>query len=115
MTRPNNRGTAERWIKEGKYALNWTRLSCHKFVTNKVRLSLFILAYNPGNFFRRLALPEAIKRRSLTSVQTSLIKIGGRLVRHVRRLVFQLAEVMVTGEMFGEMLKMIGRLRLVPG
>jgi len=25
----NKRGTAEQWIKEGKYALNWTRLSCH--------------------------------------------------------------------------------------
>ena len=31
------RGTAEQWIKEGKYALNWTRLSCHKFVANQVR------------------------------------------------------------------------------
>ena len=95
----NGRGTAEQWIKEGKYALNWTRLSCHKFVANQVRLWLFILAYNLGNFFRRLALPEAIKSWSLTSIQTRLIKIGGRLVRHARRLVFQLAEVMVTREM----------------
>ena len=33
----NQRGTAEQWIKEGKYALNWTRLSCHRFVCNQVR------------------------------------------------------------------------------
>ena len=111
----NGRGTAEQWIKEGKYALNWTRLSCHKFVANQVRLSLFILAYNLGNLFRRLALPEAIKRWSLTSVQTRLIKTGGRLVRHARRLVFQLAEVMVTREMFSEMLERIGSLRFNPG
>ena len=111
----NGRGTAEQWIREGKYALNWTRLSCHKFVANEVRLWLFILAYNLGNFFRRLALPEAIKRWSLTSVQTRLIKIGGRLVRHARRLGFQLAEVMVTMDMFGEMLVRIGRLRFNPG
>ena len=111
----NCRGTAEQWIKEGKYALNWTRLSCHKFVANQVRLWLFILAYNLGNFFRRLALPEAIKSWSLTSIQTRLIKIGGRLVRHARRLVFQLAEVMVTREMFDEMLERIGRLRFNPG
>ena len=111
----NGRGTAEQWIKEGKYALNWTRLSCHKFVANQVRLSLFILAYNLGNFFRRLALPEAIKRWSLTSIQTRLIKTGGRLVRHARRLVFQLAEVMVSRAMFGEMLERIGRLRFNPG
>ena len=111
----NARGTAEQWIKEGKYALNWTRLSCHKFVANQVRLWLFILAYNLGNFLRRLALPESIKRWSLTSVQTRLIKIGGRLVRHARRLVFQLAEVMVTRTMFDEMLDRIGRLRFNPG
>ena len=43
----NGRGTAEQWIKEGKYALNWTRLSCHKFMANQVRLGLFILAYPP--------------------------------------------------------------------
>ena len=54
----NGRGTAEQWIKEGKYALNWTRLSCHRFVANRVRLSLFILAYNLGNFLRRLCLPK---------------------------------------------------------
>jgi Transposase DDE domain group 1 len=46
----NGRGTAEQRIKEGKYALNWTKLSCHKFVANQVRLWLFILAYNLGNF-----------------------------------------------------------------
>ena len=92
----NGRGTAEQWIKEGKYALNWTRLSCHKFVANQVRLELFVLAYNLGNFMRRLALPEAMKHWSLTSLQTRMIKTGGRLVRHARRLVFQLAEVLVS-------------------
>ena len=49
----NGRGTAEQWIKEGKYALNWTRLSCHRFVANQVRLWLFVLAYNLGNFHEK--------------------------------------------------------------
>jgi len=57
----NKRGTAEQWIKEGKYALKWTRLSCHDFIDNQVRLQLFALAYNLGNFLRRLALPKSIK------------------------------------------------------
>ena len=70
----NGRGTAEQWIKEGKYALNWTRLSCHRFVANQVRLWLFVLAYNLGNFMRRLTLPESVKHWSLRSVQTKLIK-----------------------------------------
>ena len=111
----NGRGTAEQWIKEGKYALNWTRLSCHKFVANHVRLELFILAYNLGNFLRRLVLPEPMKHWSSTSLQTRMIKTGGRLVRHARKLVFQLAEVLVTREMLGGILERIGRLRLAPG
>src|ERR671919_2314891 len=111
----NGRGTAEQWIKEGKYALNWTRLSCHKFVANQVRLALFVLAYNLGNFLRRLALPEAMKHWTLTSLQTQLIKTGGRLVQHARRLVFGLAEVLVTREMLGGILERISQLRLAPG
>ena len=58
---------------------------------------------------------KSVKHWSLRSVQTKLIKMGGRLVRHARRLVFQLAEVMVTREMFDEMLERIGRLRFNPG
>ena len=111
----NGRGTAEQWIKEGKQALNWTRLSCHKFVANQVRLGLFILAYNLGKFMRRLTLPEAVKHWSLTSIQTRMIKIGGRLVRHARRMVFQLAEVLVTREMLTGMLIRIDQLRPAPG
>jgi hypothetical protein len=45
----NKRGNCEQWIKEGKYALSWTRLSCTKFSSNQVRLALFVLAYNLGN------------------------------------------------------------------
>jgi len=111
----NGRGTAEQWIKEGKYALNWTRLSCHRFVANQVRLLLFILAYNLGNFMRRLALPNVVKHWSLRSLQVKLIKIGGRLVRHARRLVFQLAEVAVPKGVFQGVLERIGGLCAVPG
>ena len=95
--------------------LRWTRLSCHKFVANQVRLWLFVLTYNLGNFMRRLVLPEDMKHWTLTSLQTRLIKTGGRLVRHARRLVFQLAEVLVTREMLTGILERISRLRLAPG
>ena len=40
----NKRGTAEQWIKEGKQATHWTRLSCHRFRVNEVRLQLSVLA-----------------------------------------------------------------------
>jgi hypothetical protein len=108
----NRRGTAEQWIKEGKYALNWTRLSCHRFVANQVRLQLFVLAYNLGNFLRRLCLPKTINDWSLRSIQVKLIKIGGRIVRHARQIIFQLAEVAVPGELFAVILERISRLCL---
>lgn len=111
----NGRGTAEQWIKEGKYALNWTRLSCHRFVANQVRLQLFILAYNLGNFMRRLGLPRAIRDWSLRSLQVKLIKMGGRMVHHARRIIFQLAEVAIPEELFAALLGRIARLGLAPG
>ena len=111
----NGRGTAEQWIKEGKYALNWTRLSCHRFVANQVRLQLFILAYNLGNFLSGLCLPKAVKHWSLRSAQIKLIKIGARLVRHARRLVFQFAEVAVPREVFWQVLQCIAGLHPAPG
>jgi hypothetical protein len=80
----NKRGTCEQWIKEGKYALNWTRLSCQGFAENEVRLKLFIMAYNLGNIFRTLALPEGIKEWSLRTIQLKQIKTGSRLIRHAR-------------------------------
>ena len=70
----NKRGTAEQWIKEGKQATHWTRLSCHRFRANEVRLQLSVPAYNLGNLWRRLGLPNRIKSWSLTSLQHRLMK-----------------------------------------
>ena len=78
----NGRVTAEQWIKECKYALYWTRLSCKRFVSNQVLLGLFALAYNLGNFLRRLVLPRKIKHWSLCSLLVKLIKIGAKGVKH---------------------------------
>jgi hypothetical protein len=41
----NKRGTAEQWVKEGKQAVKMTRLSCHRFRSNEVRLWLSVIAY----------------------------------------------------------------------
>jgi Transposase DDE domain group 1 len=84
----NKRGTCEQWIKEGKYALTWTRLSCSRFSSNRVRLALFVLAYNLGNFLRRFALPSEVSPWSLSSIQLKLIKIGAKIVSHSRMTIF---------------------------
>jgi len=108
----NQRGTAEQWIKEGKNAVKWTRLSCHDFADNQVRLQLFALAYNLGNFLRRLALPTAVKHWSLTTLREKLVKIGAKVVLTARYVVFQMAEVAVPRRLFRAILGRIRRLRL---
>jgi len=110
----NQRGRCENWIKEGKYALSWTRLSCTRYACNQVRLTLFVLAYNLGNFLRRLALPKNISHWSLSSVQLKLIKIGAKVINHSRRTVFQMAEVAVPGALFAEVLARIRSLATAP-
>ena len=71
-------------------------------------------SYNLGNFLRRLALPRGLKHWSLRSLQVKLIKMGGRIVRHARQIIFQLAEVAVSREEFAIILDRINRLRPVP-
>ncbi len=110
----NQRGTAEQWIKEGKNALKWTRLSCHDFVDNRVRLQLFVLANNMGNFLRQAVLPRAVGHWTLRTLREKLIKIGAKVVRHARQVTFQMAEVAVPRELFRAILERIGRLRLPP-
>ena len=62
-----------------------------------MRLQLHALAYNLANFMRTLALPEEVEHWSLTTLREKLVKIGARIVRHGRYVVFQLAEVAVPG------------------
>jgi hypothetical protein len=110
----NQRGTAERWIKEGKNAVTWTRLSCHRFAANAVRLQLHALAYNLANFLRSLALPDEVKHWSMTTLRDRLVKIGAKIVRHGRSITFQLAEVMVPRALVAEILTRIAQLRVPP-
>ena len=110
----NRRGTAEQWIKEGKAATHWTRLSCHRFRANEVRLLLGVIAYNLGNLLRRLVLPLTIQSWSLTSLQQRLFKTGGRLIRHARYFILQLAESHLTPTLFRHIVQRIERLAWHP-
>ncbi len=78
----NQRGTAEQWIKEGKTATHWTRLSCHRFRANEVRL-LLVIAYNLGNFLRRLVLPLAIPE--LVADEPATAPVQDRRAPHTAR------------------------------
>jgi hypothetical protein len=103
----NKRGTAEQWIREGKQAVKMTRLSCHRFRSNEVRLWLSVIAYNLGNLWRRLVLPSRIEQWSLTSLQQRLVKTGGRLIKHARYYWLLLAEGHLTRRLFAAMVRRI--------
>jgi hypothetical protein len=57
-------------------------------------------------------MPEEIAGWSLTSIQSRLIKIGARVVRHARKI--QLAEVAVLRNVFGQILGAIRALKPPP-
>jgi len=69
------------------------------------------LAYNLANFLRTLALPDGIEKWSLTSLRKKLVKIGAKVVRHGRYVIFQMAEVAVPRDLFRRILQMIDGLR----
>jgi len=111
----NKRGTAEQWIREGKQAVKITRLSCHRFRSNEVRLWLSVIAYNLGNLWRRLVLPSRIEKWSLSSLQRRLVKTGGRLIKHARYYWLLLAEGHLTRRLFGAMVRRIAALPVPAG
>ena len=67
--------------------------------------------YNLANSMRTLALPEDIEHWSLPTLREKLVKIGARIVRHGRYVVFQLAEVAVPRALFADILRRIDQLR----
>ena len=79
-----------------------------------MRLQLHARGYNLANFMRTLSLPEEVEHWSLTTLREKLVKIGARIVRHSRYVVFQLAEVAVPRALFADILRRTDRLRPQP-
>ena len=64
---------------------------------------------------RRLVLPVvAIQSWSLTSLQQRLFRTGGRLIRHARYFILQLAESQLTRRLFAQIIRRIERLAWHP-
>jgi hypothetical protein len=104
----NKRRMCEQWIREGKTAIKWTRLSCCAFAASTVRLHA--LAYNLANFMRTLALPEAVAVvADQPAGEADQDWCQGRALRPYA--VFQMAEVAVPRELFEQILRRIDGLR----
>jgi Transposase DDE domain group 1 len=111
----NKRGTAEQWIKEGKQATHWTRLSCQRFRANEGAPAAERARLHPGESLAAIGLPTRVETWSLTSLQQRLVKTGGRLVKHARYYWLLLAEGHLTRRLFGAMLDRIWALAVPTG
>jgi Transposase DDE domain group 1 len=61
-----------------------------------------------------LGAAQEVEHWSLTTLREKLVKIGARIVRHGRYVVFQLAEVAVPRSLFADILRRIDDLRPRP-
>ena len=103
----NKRGTAEQWIKEGKQATHWTRLSCQPAPGQPSALAVERTGLQPGESVAGAGAPKRIDHRSLTSLQQRQVKTCGRLVKHARYYWLLLAEGHLTRRVFGAILRRI--------
>ena len=108
----NGRGTAEQWIKEGKYALKWTRLSC-RTLSGTTR---FVCSCSPWPTTWPTSCAgwrcrNRCEHWSLTTLREKLIKIGAKVTQHAKYVTFQMAEVAIPRQLFREILRRIARLR----
>ena len=86
---------------------HWTRLSCHRFRANEVRLQLSVLAYNLGNLSRRLGPAAANQALVPHESPAAAGEHWGRLVKHARYYWLLRAEGQLAQRLFGDMLRRI--------
>ncbi|MBM3983827.1 MAG: hypothetical protein FJ304_26885 [Planctomycetes bacterium] len=55
-------------------------------------------------------LPNPVRHWSLTTLREKLVKVGAKVVRHAKSVIFPLAEVAVPRTLFAAILTRIGRL-----
>jgi hypothetical protein len=85
------RGETENWIKDLTGACFGTRLSCHRFLANQVRLLLHGAAYCLLDTLRRWLVQAGSERMQLATVRLRLLKLGGRVRQLATRVHLRLA------------------------
>lgn len=106
-----SRGKMENFIKEGKSGFDFAAVSSHSKVVNANRLQLHVLAYNLFNWFRRLALPEAMRHLRVDTIRLKLIKIAAKVIQSGRYIYFKLCSSCPYKSEFYETLQNIQKLR----
>ena len=106
------RGRMENFIKEGKGGFGFGAVSSPSMIVNANRFQLHCLAYNLFNWFRRLVLPEKMKKHHIDTIRIKLLKIAARAVRSARYIHFRLSSSCPYKQEFRETLSNIGKLQV---
>jgi hypothetical protein len=92
-----------------------TRLSCHCFRFNGVRLALSLLAYNLGNFVAAAVLAQANRDLVADRLAAAIGENCGRLVKRARYCWLLLVGSHLTRRLFAGMVRRIVALPLPAG
>ena len=84
------RGRMENFIKEGKSGFDFAALSSHSKAVNANRMRIHMLAYNLFNWFRRLVLPQNMRKQQVDTIRLKLMRIAARAVHSARYITFKL-------------------------
>lgn len=105
------RGQMENFIKECKSGFDMSYVSSSSMIVNANRVQIHALAYNLFNWFRRLALPEPMRKDRIDTVRLKLLKLAARIVSSARYVYFKLCSHCPYQTQFYETLSNIGKLR----
>jgi len=109
------RGDAENRIKEQQLGLFADRTSCHDFLANQFRVLLSAAAYVLVETLRRVGLAGTeLAGAQVGTIRLKLLKIGGRIVRSVRRIVIHLAGGFPLQQTFAAILRRLQDWRCAP-
>lgn len=105
-----NRGTMENFIKESKSGFDFASTPSKDKIVNANHLLLHVLAYNLFNCFKRLVLPESMKKMQIDTIRLKLFKIASKIVKAARYIYFKLCSSCPYKNEFYEIIENIRRL-----
>jgi len=109
------RGDAENRIKEQQLGLFADRTSCHAFLANQFRVLVSAAAYMLVETLRRVGLAGTeLANAQVGTIRLKLLKVGGRIVRSVRRIVIHLASGFPLQHTFATILRRLQEWRCIP-
>jgi len=106
-----NRGIMENFIKECKNGFDFSSTSSRNKIINANRLQLHVLVYNLFNYFRRLVLPESMRKMQVDTIRLKLMKIASKVIKSARYIYFKLCSSCPYQK---EFYKVLENIRLLP-